>query len=395
MRRFVAGLLILTGGWGLGWLTAQYRSIDTPQPAPSSVVTPHTASPAGGVAAGEPAATVDGPDTATLLQQNDFASVLERYDGLQLRAGEDEVAHARAQILSHVRKLIAGHRFVLAEQLLQRFLVSAYRDVDARLLLAEVLQEQQDSTAAIDQLYEARGYAWRPRIQQQITERIRSLVARQAKSLQDNDEQTALLALFQHLTELEPDHAPWFMQLAVTQLALDDRAAARNSLLLVVQDPAVGARARSMLSELNVALAGTQGTEPEGFVPDVSGIPLRRSGGHFIVEASPGNGRSLQLLIDTGASLTIFTPGVLAQRGIRYQDTGRTGVFNTANGPVRAPVYRIDSLAVGDWHVRQLEIGVLDLGERSGVDGLLGMNFLSHFRFFIDQNENLLRLAAD
>jgi predicted aspartyl protease len=50
---------------------------------------------------------------------------------------------------------------------------------------------------------------------------------------------------------------------------------------------------------------------------------------------------------------------------------------------------------VGDWQVSQIEIGVLDLGGSAGVDGLLGMNFLSHFRFFIDQNEAMLRLSGE
>jgi hypothetical protein len=85
----------------------------------------------------------------------------------------------------------------------------------------------------------------------------------------------------------------------------------------------------------------------------------------------------------------------LQQHGIAYQDTGRIGVFNTANGPVQAPVYKLDYLAVGGWQVHHLEIGVLDLGDRSGLDGLLGMNFLNHFQFFIDQNESLLRLSAN
>jgi predicted aspartyl protease len=86
---------------------------------------------------------------------------------------------------------------------------------------------------------------------------------------------------------------------------------------------------------------------------------------------------------------------VLEQRGIRYHDTGRTGVFSTANGLVQAPVYKLDSLSVGDWHVNHLEIGVLDLDSRSDVDGLLGMNFLNHFQFFIDQNKAVLRLSAN
>jgi len=395
MRKITLGLLILVG-WGLGWLTAHYLMDAAQQPAPPAVsVAPGPASPEGKTVAVVPAARVAGSETATLLQRNDFAAALERYESSQLQADEAAVADARARILAHARRLIDERRFGLAEELLQRFLVAAYRDVDARVLLAEVLQGQQEFPAAIDQLYEARGYAWRPPMLQHITGRIRAMVAEQAKSLQRNDDQTALLGLYQHLVELEPDHAPWFMELAAAQLALDDVEAARSSLLLVAQDPGVGARARAMLAELSVAFTGMPGAGSGESAPDVAGIPLTRSGNHYLVDARPGDGRSIQLLIDTGASLTIFTPDVLAQRGIRYQDTGRTAVFNTANGPVRAPVYRLDSLAVGNWHVRQLDIGVLDLGGGAGVDGLLGMNFLGKFEFFIDQSRALLRLSAE
>ena len=45
--------------------------------------------------------------------------------------------------------------------------------------------------------------------------------------------------------------------------------------------------------------------------------------------------------------------------------------------------------------VNNLETGVLDLAGQTGIDGLLGMNFLRHFRFFIDQNESELRLSIN
>ena len=80
---------------------------------------------------------------------------------------------------------------------------------------------------------------------------------------------------------------------------------------------------------------------------------------------------------------------------VLYRDTGRSRVFNTANGPVRAPIYIIEALSVGDWYVKQLEIGVLELDGQGHMDGLLGMNFLKHFRFFIDQNESMLRLLLN
>ncbi len=396
MRKFGVGLLIFITGWGLGWYAHHLRGTDPGRSAQSvNQVLPNAVSPEKAAAVITPVVTGHAESMEGLLARSAFDAVLERYEALQAQADEAAVADARNRILSHARQLVAESQFSLAEQLLQRFLVATYRDVDARVLLAEAYLARGDSLAALDQLYEARGYAYRPDMVQRITGRIRSIVAELARSLKRNEDQDALLALYQHLTQLEPDHAPWFIGLAESQLALDDPEAARRSLLLVSQDPDVGVQAQTRLAELNLALAEMQDAELQDAVADIVGIPLHRSGNHFSVDAVPANGRSMRLLIDTGASLTILTPEVLEQHGIRYRETGRSGVFNTANGQVRAPVYKLDYLSVGGWQVHHLEIGVLDLGSRSGVDGLLGMNFLSHFQFFIDQNEALLRLSAN
>jgi clan AA aspartic protease (TIGR02281 family) len=394
MRKLTAGLLIFMAGCGLGWY-AYYLGADLNRSAQSVIPAASKLNAPEETAAFLPTAPGHGDEMAPLLQRNKFETVLERYESLQREADEAAVADARTQILSYARRLIEDRRFSVAEELLQRFLVAAYRDVEARILLAAAYRGQEDYFAAIDQLYEARGYAYRPDRLARINARIRSMVAELGQSLKHNDDQSALLALYQHLVQMEPDHAPWFMELAATQLALDDKEAARRSLLLVSQDPDVGAQAQRMLSELSNVVAGAQDTDPWDAAAEVAGIPLHRSGNHFIVDARSVDGQRIRLLIDTGASLTIFTPDVLDQRGIRYRDTGRTSVFATANGPVRAPVYRLDSLSVGDWYVNDLEVGVLDLGSGAGVDGLLGMNFLKHFQFFIDQNEALLRLSAN
>ena len=396
MHKVTVGLLIFTAGWGLSWFTYNYPGRDPQQSAPAVITTPSKSVNPELSVTGITSTVPAQPDTiASLLQRNEFDAVIEHYESLQFQSGSVAAANARTQILSHARQLVAESRFGLAEQLLQRFLVAAYRDVEAHILLAEVYFGKQDFDAAIDQLYEVRGYAYRPAMLQRIDRRIRSIVAKLASTLNSNNDQNALLVLYQHLTQQEPDHAPWFIGLAAAQLALDDKEAARRSLLLVSQDPDVGAQAQVMLSELTIALAGTHNTEPQDSVTEFAGIPLHRSGNHFIVDARPARDRNIRLLIDTGASMTMLTPDVFEQRGIRYQNTGRSGVFNTANGPVRAPVYVLDSLSVGDWQVNQLEVGVLALHEGAKIDGLLGMNFLQHFQFFIDQNEALLRLSVN
>jgi clan AA aspartic protease (TIGR02281 family) len=396
MHRFIIGLLIFATGWGLARL--MYSSSDSD---PQKSVQPAIPVPSISIDSDQSATaftqTESGHvgDIANLLQRYEFEAALERYEILLAEEEDETVAAARAQILSFARQLIAQRHTDLAARLLQRFLLTSYRDAEARILLAEAYLNEENIHAAIDQFYEARGYAYRPAMLQRINTRIRSAVTELARSLESNNDQNSLLALYQQLTQLEPDYAPWFIGLAAAQLALDDQEAARRSLVLVAQDPDVGARAQAMLSKISIAVVTPQETEPQDFTTEVVGIPLHRSGNHFVVDTRAEPGRNVRLLIDTGASVTILTPDVIEQRGIRYQDTGRTRVFNTANGPVRTPVYRLDSLTVGDWKVNQLEIGVLDLGAGTDVDGLLGMNFLRHFQFYIDQNEAMLLLSVN
>ncbi|HED19223.1 MAG TPA: hypothetical protein ENI74_06945 [Gammaproteobacteria bacterium] len=58
--------------------------------------------------------------------------------------------------------------------LLQLFLVTDYRDVEARILLAAAYQGQDNFRSAIDALYEARGYAFHPAMLHRITRHIRN-----------------------------------------------------------------------------------------------------------------------------------------------------------------------------------------------------------------------------
>ena len=332
---------------------------------------------------------------AALLDRGAYQSAVERYENLQDQSDELALEHARAEILVHARLLVSQQQFESAGSLLQAFLNTAYHDVEARLLLAEVHYGLDDSPGAIDQLYEARGYAYQPEVLNRISKRIRVVVNQLAGLLRQRGDHKGLLDLYQRLTLMEPDHADYFIGLATAQLALDYREAAQRSLTLVSHDPVVGPQAQKLLAQLVPGDSGLHDKQSVALSSEVAGIPLHQRGNSFLVDAGLANAGSVRLLIDTGASITILAPEVLKRRGIRYRDTGSSRIFNTANGRVRAPIYILDVLTVGDWQVEQLEIGVLNLGRGSGKDGLLGMNFLKHFQFFIDQNDALLRLSLN
>ena len=393
MGKLTLGLLIFIAGVSLGWLAQRYGGSQPPEtdsPAawmPAPTVQPEAAAQ---VRVAPPDHVTD--DLAQLLAQDAFDAALHHYELLQAGADDAAVERAREQILSRARELLGANRHDAAEQLLQRYLLADYRDAEARMLLADAYAGRNDFRAAIDALYEARGYAWQPDTVQRLTRRIRAVVAAQAHALHNGGDRDGLLELYQHLTQLEPGYAPYFLGLADAQLALDDAQAARRSLQLVVQDPDVGSEARARLERLSRAEVPARDAQASAAVNRVIGVPLHRRGNHFLVDARLGDGASVRLLIDTGASMTIVTPAVVAGSG--YTDTGQMRIFSTANGRVTAPIYRLDALSVGDWQVSQLEIGVLELADSPHIDGLLGMNFLRHFQFFIDQNEAVLRLSV-
>lgn len=327
-----------------------------------------------------------------LLEQKDFPKTLEYFETLQKTTNDTIVQQASDQIFTHARQLINSAHYRSAEQLLNLYIQNSFRDVKARLLLAEINLIEDNFRSAINKLYEAKGHAYRTAMINHISKRIRNVVENRTKSLQQSDNKDALLELYKHLTRLEPDFAPYFLNLATEQLAHNDTSGARRSLSLVTHDTNVGLQAQALLDKvLRSEQLKTEKTMPIKSVD----IPLLRSGDHFLVDAQINDLQQVSLLIDTGASMTILTPDILKNSNISYTNTGKTTLFNTANGQVKAPIYEIESLSLGEWQVSQIEIGVMPLGNKSIFNGLLGMNFLKHFQFFIDQNNSKLRLQTN
>ena len=152
MRKLTVGLLIFMAGWCLSWLTYHYLGKDPLHSAQPDITIPSkSVNPEQSVTGVTSTTSAHVDNIVSLLQRNEFEAVVKRYESLQFQLDDMAAADVRMQILSHARQLVAESRFSLAEQLLQRFLIAAYRDVEARILLAEVYLGEQDFNAAIDQ----------------------------------------------------------------------------------------------------------------------------------------------------------------------------------------------------------------------------------------------------
>lgn len=99
--------------------------------------------------------------------------------------------------------------------------------------------------------------------------------------------------------------------------------------------------------------------------------------GHFQVEARI-EGRRLDFVIDTGASLVILRESAAAQVGIHPMPVDYTATVATANGKVKAARAKLDRVELGD--ITVFDVPALVLPDEVLSQNLLGVSFLSKLR---------------
>ena len=118
--------------------------------------------------------------------------------------------------------------------------------------------------------------------------------------------------------------------------------------------------------------------EPAAQTSD-SVIVARDRLGHFRAEGRI-DGRRLDFLIDTGASVVVLTANDAASLGLHPSESEYRAMMKTANGVVRAAPTTLDMVEVGGIMVRDVPAVVMPDGVLS--ENLLGMSFLSRLRHF-------------
>jgi aspartyl protease family protein len=107
-------------------------------------------------------------------------------------------------------------------------------------------------------------------------------------------------------------------------------------------------------------------------------IPPGR-GGHFRVGGRI-DGRPVDLMVDTGASVIALTQRDAAMLGIRLAESDYTAMVKTANGLVRVARAELDTVEIDDLLVHNVAAVVLPPGVLN--ENLLGLSFLSRLRRF-------------
>lgn len=126
---------------------------------------------------------------------------------------------------------------------------------------------------------------------------------------------------------------------------------------------------------LNAASVGEpQEQNPRADDRDGSVVELRSGpGGHYHAEAEI-NGRDIEVMVDTGATMVVLTWEDAERAGLFMRESDFTHRASTANGAARVAPVTLDNVSIGDITVRDVRAMVSERGAL-GVS-LLGMSFL-------------------
>ena len=99
--------------------------------------------------------------------------------------------------------------------------------------------------------------------------------------------------------------------------------------------------------------------------------------GHFKAAARI-DGRSLDFIVDTGASLVTLRESAAADIGIHPMPSDYTARVSTANGTIKAAPAKLDRVELGD--ITVFDVPALVLPDEALSQNLLGVSFLSKLR---------------
>jgi clan AA aspartic protease (TIGR02281 family) len=114
-------------------------------------------------------------------------------------------------------------------------------------------------------------------------------------------------------------------------------------------------------------------------------VPLTKNGGSLVVKVMLNQERSAQLIVDTGASMTVLSTQAAIDLGILGTTDNKLLTVNTAGGSVQVNMNYLSSLTVGTAQATNVAVAIHDLPDiPEHIEGLLGMSFLKHFLVTLD-----------
>jgi len=314
----------------------------------------------------------------SLLSQNEAR--IQRLKSEVRYSLRPEVNEVQASETDQLVDLLANNQLDEAAQLYRERWGDFSQDLAISRILTKKWIDVGNYDAALTLLYDQRlfvSFEQETELLQLIYESVVSI----EMNLSQPPQLKRLVSLYNLLISLHADHPPYYLRLTHWLIESGDFYAAELSLLGAMNDIQYQDDVATLLARIESNEAGF----------DVIAVPISKVGEHFVVEVLVDEVFTLSLMIDTGATMSVFKTSLVESNLAEALIDAEPLTMNTANGKVAGKRLKLESFAFGQHVLNNVEVGVVALPGFK-FDGLLGMNVLNRFDFFIDQERQVLVL---
>lgn len=324
-----------------------------------------------------------------LLQAQSFDAAMNLYSDIERRSSRD-AAELKELALAYLESCLDRGDGSALTGLVDAWLGRYYGDIEVLVLLARYQRISGYSAEAARTFQLAFTYAFTSADKQKVDLAFESFVGATDEHLAGQQSWRRLISFYETLGVLDLTRPHYQLRLAELYMAHGEPDFGRDLLTRLAGVPSVSAAATNLLHASRAEPKSPTVGQSSGAV---DAIPLRVVGSHYALPLALNSAEDIHLIIDTGATTTTLSRksfDALSRHGA-FTELGPR-MFNTAGGVTKGTLYRVASFQLGDQLLSDVDIAVLDFDMPVGVDGLLGMNVLRHFRFRVDQDEQRLYL---
>ena len=304
----------------------------------------------------------------------------------EVRAGSELTQRMRNRLIARIVRLIRLQQYQNAQQLISTYLDADAYDAEVLVLQAQLYNIVGRHLEALSNAYDAKIYGDQSIGEDAVDQLIGKILGEYEKQLIEKKEWQALVSLYSLVVDKDySEHQSlYYYKLAQAQFKLGDYHTALANLSQIIGHPLWNRKALYFQSTIEKFIAG------DGVVA----IPVNRIDPHkFLVVATINDTIEAELLIDTGASLSVLRENFVEEVELPIKDEEPL-TLTTVSDTVEARTIKLDSFGINEVEFADMTIGVTEMPDDFLPDGLLGMDYLSQFEFNLDQDALTLYLYS-
>jgi clan AA aspartic protease (TIGR02281 family) len=304
-----------------------------------------------------------------LLAQNKFYDALSFY-----------LSHSSTQNKKKMEvylRMLATQKPILALEYMHVYLDEVPESSIKNVLITTYIHEH-NYAKAIELIIAAKENYVSQSEDKRLNAQLKETALKHIDSLIVQKEYAQVINFLEEMIAYDNSNSFYSFRLAQLYLELDKTAQAAVLLDELQYDEVYAQKVKSYIQEIDV--------EEESNYEYV--IPLTKHGDHYLVNTVL-DGILFRLMLDTGATYIYID----SDKASALEVINSNVRLQTAGGDVQAMLRKASTMRVGNLELNDMKVTTAPF-KREGIDGLLGMNFLKQFEFFINQEEGVLYLNS-